>query len=202
MSWAIVVAGRGAAQQEAHGAAEAWFVTETQSTEKGAKGAGDTKGKLVTTGLTHGADATVAPPSAWRTEQPRGGRQKRGRGNWTGRTVEVAGVGKLPLDLLDEVLFEVLARVPITELQRLLRQKVSRRFVAAIKSVFLEMASQAVRRACELDEQGAVGDSPYEQAFKIWFTVCPPFNYPRGIDEAYSARDCHWRPGRCRKRTR
>jgi hypothetical protein len=100
-------------------------------------------------------------------------------------------VGRLPLDLPEEVLFEVLACVPIMELGRLLRQ----RFVVAIKSVFLEMASQAVRRACDLNEQGAVGDSPYEQAFKIRFIVCPPCNYPRGIEEAYSARYCQWRRG-------
>jgi hypothetical protein len=54
------------------------------------------------------------------------------------------------------------------------------------------MASQAVRRACELDEQGAVGDGAYEQAFKIRFIVSPPSNW---IDKAYSARDCNWRSG-------
>lgn len=66
--------------------------------------------------------------------------------------MEVAEEDELPLDLPDEVLFEVLARVPIKELRRLLWQKVSRRFAAAIKIVFPEMASQAIRRACDLDE--------------------------------------------------
>jgi hypothetical protein len=97
--------------------------------------------------------------------------------------------------LPDEVLFEVLARVPITELRKLLRQRVSRRFAAAIKRVFLEMASQAVRKACELDEQGAMGNSAYEQPSKIRFIVSAPSFYPRGMHEAYSARDCNWRIG-------
>jgi hypothetical protein len=116
---------------------------------------------------------------------------KRGRGQGTGQTMEVTGAGQLPLDLLDEVLFEILARVPILELRNLLRQKVSRRFAAAIRSVFLEMASQAVRRACDVDEQGAVGDEPYKQAFKIRYIFMTPSNHDRGADQAYSARDCH-----------
>jgi hypothetical protein len=106
--------------------------------------------------------------------------------------VGVAGVGELLLDLPNEVLFKVLARVPITELRRLLRERVSRRFAAAIRNVFLEMASQAMRRACDLDEQGAVGDKAYEQSFKIRFIVSPPSPW---VDRAYSARDCKWRSG-------
>jgi hypothetical protein len=77
----------------------------------------------------------------------------------------------------------------------MLRQRVSRRFADAIKSVLLEMARQAVTTACELDEQGAVGDSAYEQAAKIRFIVCAPFYYPRAIHEAFSARGCLWRTG-------
>jgi hypothetical protein len=88
------------------------------------------------------------------------------------RQWEITGVGQLPLDLPNDVLFEILACVPILELGRLLRQKVSRRFVTAIRSVFLEMASQAVRRACELDKEGAVGDGPYKKPSKYGTLSC------------------------------
>jgi hypothetical protein len=117
---------------------------------------------------------------------------KQGHGRGVGRTVEVAGQGELPLDLIDEVLFEVLARVLVMELRGLQRQKVSRRFAAAIRNVFQKMASRAMRRACDLDEREAVGDKAYEQVFKIPFIVSPPSTW---IDRAYSIRDCKWRSG-------
>jgi uncharacterized protein YbdZ (MbtH family) len=104
----------------------------------------------------------------------------------------VAGVGGLPLDLPDEVLFEVLAGVSIMELCRLLRKRVSSRFASAIRKVFLEMASQAVRRACDLDEQGAVEDKAYAQVFKAPFIVSPPSPW---VDRTYSDRTCDWRSG-------
>jgi hypothetical protein len=103
------------------------------------------------------------------------------------RTVEVAGEGELPLDLPDKVLFGVLARVPIIELHMLLRERVSSRFAAAIRKVFLEIASEAVRRACNLDEQGAVEDKAYEHAFKARFIVSPPSPW---VDRAYSDSTC------------
>jgi hypothetical protein len=128
----------------------------------------------VNRGLAPEADDSEPTPSAPGAAQVKDRQPKHGRGHGIGQTVEVAGEGELPLDLPDEVLFEVLARVPITELRGLLRQRVSRRFATAIRNVFLEMASQAVRRACDLDEQGAVGDKAYEQAFKIRFIVSFP----------------------------
>jgi hypothetical protein len=128
----------------------------------------------VTRGLALGAASSEPTPGAPGAAPVKDRQLKQGSRHGIGRTVEVAGEGELPLDLPDEV-HMVLARVSITELRRLLRQKVSRRFAAAIRSVFLEMASQAVMRACDLDEQGAVGDKAYEQAFKIRFIVSPPF---------------------------
>jgi hypothetical protein len=117
ISWATVVAGRGAAYPEARGAARLRSVAEAQGVAREQKGAVDANGTLVTTGLTTGTDATVAPPGAQRTERPKDRQAKRGRGSGTGRTVEIAGVGELPLDLPDKILFEVLNRVPITELR-------------------------------------------------------------------------------------
>jgi hypothetical protein len=138
--------------------------------------------------LALGAAGSEPTPGASGAAQVKDRQPKHG----VGETVEVAEEDELPLDLPDEVLFEVLAGVPITELRKLLPQKVSRRFAAAIRRVFLEMASQAVRRACDLDEQGAVGDKEYEQVFKLRFIVSPPSKW---IDTAYSTRDCNWRSG-------
>jgi hypothetical protein len=171
VSWARVVASEGTARSEAQGLALSLPVKKGQGAKQAVQGAGDTGGKRLTTEPTPDIDVAVTPPGAQNTEQVRDRQPKRGRGNGTGRTVEVVGVGELSIDLPDEVLFEVLARVPTTELHRLLRQTVSRRFAGAIRNVFLEMASQAVRRACDLDEQGAVGNGPYEQAFKIRYIV-------------------------------
>jgi hypothetical protein len=171
VSWATVAAGRCAAQPNAKGGARLRTVVGAQGGEQEGKGAADAGGKLVTMGLAPRADGSEPTTGAPGAAQVKDRQPKQGRGHGIGRTVEVAGEGELPLDLPDEVLFEVLARVPITELCRLLRQKVSRRFAAAIRNVFPEMASQVVRRACDLDEQGAVGDKAYEQAFKIRFIV-------------------------------
>jgi hypothetical protein len=191
VSWAMVAAGQCAARPRAKGRAQLQIVVRA-AWEQDGKGAAGAGGKPTTRGLALGAAGSEPTPSALGSAQVKDQQPKQGRRHGVGETVKMAEEDKLPLDLPDEVLFEVLARVPITELRRLLRQRVSRGFAAAIRSVFLEIASQAVRRACDLDKQGAVGDKEYERAFKLRFIISPPSKW---IDTAYSARDCNWRSG-------
>jgi hypothetical protein len=98
--------------------------------------------------------------------------------------------GELPLNLPGNILFKILARIPIPELRRLLRDRVSRRFSAAIKDVLVEIAIQAAREALALDEQGAMGQDAYDQAEKARLVHSASSAYPRRFDEAYAGRDC------------
>jgi hypothetical protein len=110
----------------------------TQRTEQVADAA---QGGLLAAGSTLEARVDGTWPGAQGGE-PVGDRgPEQGRGIVPGRTKGGTRVGQLPLDLPDEVLFQVLARVPILKLRWLLRQRVNRRFAAAIRSVLLDMAS-------------------------------------------------------------
>jgi hypothetical protein len=105
---------------------------------------------------------------------------------------QAPGGGEPLLDLPGPLLYKVFGRVPIPELRRLLRGRVSPRFFAAIKAFLLEIARGAAKKSLNLDEKGAVGEDAYYQTAKAQYIVSSP-NYPRSPKSSYSARDCNRR---------
>jgi hypothetical protein len=111
VSWATVAAGRGAAQPDAKGRARSQTVVGAQGEEQEGKGAADAGCKPVTMGSAPGADSSEPTPGAPGAAQVKDRQPKQKHRHGIDRTVEVAGEGDLP----DEVLFEVLAQVAEAE---------------------------------------------------------------------------------------
>jgi hypothetical protein len=125
ISWAAVVAGREVVQTGAQRVAGIMPVVVAGKAGRGEQGVGDAGaadalGSSLVLAATAEVGTGVERLSAQGSRSIREGQPEQRRVNGIGQNVEVVGIGELPLDLPDEVLFEVLARVPITELRRLL----------------------------------------------------------------------------------
>src|SRR6476469_4649014 len=98
-----------------------------------------------------------------------------------------------PLDLPGALVFEILARIPIPELRRLIRSPVSPRFSAAIRGVFKEMATQGLQAIMDSDQTGNQDTSAYKRSRKLQFLFEDDNIWQ--IEASYSAPDCFWRSG-------
>jgi len=100
------------------------------------------------------------------------------------------GGGELPLDLPGPLLFEVFSRIPILELRRLHKQRISPKFDAAIKAVLGQIALDALSEVLDLDRKDADCEAYDLTRSKAGYL------FTEGsfrLDTSYSGLDCCWR---------
>jgi hypothetical protein len=81
------------------------------------------------------------------------------------------GGGECLFDLPFPLQCLILARIPIAELRRLMRAKVSPQLTVVIRAVLKQIALNAVKKSLDLDEQGAEGEDDYYQVSKVQYIV-------------------------------
>ena len=96
-------------------------------------------------------------------------------------------------DLPRPLQVNILQRIPILELRRLHKDKVSPRFSAAIKRTLLEIALKCQEAILEADRSGNKDTDAYRQSYKARYLLLDVADWQ--VATAYSAPDCYWREG-------
>jgi hypothetical protein len=92
-------------------------------------------------------------------------------------------------DLPRSLQVNILQRIPILELRRLHKDKVSPRFSAAIKRTLGEIALKCQEAILEADRSGDKDTDAYRQRYLLSNVA------DWQVATAYSAPDCYWREG-------
>jgi hypothetical protein len=109
-----------------------------------------------------------------------------------GKKKEAPGRGVLfglPLHLQ----VNILSRIPILELRRLHKGKVSPHFSAAIKRTLGEIALKCQEAVLDVDRSGNQDTDAYKQAYKAQYLFTDVAKWQ--VNKGYSAPDCCWRDG-------
>src|SRR6478609_6333587 len=89
------------------------------------------------------------------------------------------------------LIVNILSRIPILELRRLHKDKVSPRFSAAIKRTLGEIALKCQEAIPEADRSGSKDTDAYRQSYKGPYLLSDVAEWQ--VETAYSAPDCYWR---------
>jgi hypothetical protein len=103
---------------------------------------------------------------------------------------EISGRGDL-FGLPIPLQVNILGRIPILELRRLHKEKVSPHFSAAIKRTLGEIALECQKAVLEADRSGDRDTDSYKHAYKERYLLTDVAKWE--VENAYSAPDCCWR---------
>jgi hypothetical protein len=109
-----------------------------------------------------------------------------------GKKKEAPGRGVL-FDLPLHLQVNILSRIPILELRRLHKGKVSPRFSAAIKRTLGEITLKCQEAVLDADRSGNQDTDAYKQAYKVQYLFTDVAEWQ--VNKGYSAPGCGWRDG-------
>jgi hypothetical protein len=101
------------------------------------------------------------------------------------------GGGEFLLTLPSHLRFLILGRIPILELRRLLKGKVSPHFSAAIRAVFKEIFMECLKAILDADKTRNHDTHAFKQSYKAEYLLKDVASWR--MEQAYSAPDCCWR---------